>query len=668
MTVTPVTCPLDCAEACGMLVESDASGRFVALRGNPAHGYSRGVLCGKTAIYGELLRSPDRLLQPLVRRGAKSTSPLELATWDEALERIVARVAPLRETPERILALWYAGNMGRVQRFFPMRVMNALGATNVDGGLCDSSSTAGYEAVFGGVYGADLEDLDDCDFVLLWGCDMARTVQHLQPVVQRLAKRGVPVLAIDIYRTDTIEALERWGGRGVIVKPGTDAALALGIARLAYERGYVDAEFVASRCLGGEVFEAHVRSGHDLAWVERVTGVAPQIVSELADLLGTSRRFLLKTGVGFARRRVGAMSMRAIASLVAILGRPDRLHYESFSCFQLEDRVIERPDLRPSNARNDVVQQIKIGRELESGRFGAAFVWGHNPAVTCPESLRVRRGLAREDLFLVVHEQFLTETAELADVVLPATMSMENDDFYRSYGHRRLQRSRKACEPPQGPRSNVEAFSAIAKALGLPRETWDVTASGLVDELIAASARHLDAEQLAGIERGEPVKVRQPRAEGPGTPSGKIELVSNRAAALGQPALATYVPDDASGGRGKFWLVCAPSVHTHNSTFSHSARHVKRVGEHRAWLHPDDARALGIEEGDRIRLANELGSLSFPAGLSVSMARGLVRVDGMPRAVDVPERVGINALVSAEASDLGESNTLYSTRVNVERV
>lgn len=650
-----------------MLVESDADGRFVALRGNPGHGYSRGVLCGKTALYGDLLRSPERLLQPLVRRGSKATGKLEPASWDEALARIVERVTPLRASPERILALWYAGNMGRIQRFFPMRVLHALGATNVDGGLCDSSTTAGYECVFGGVYGADLEQLDDCDFVLLWGCDMTRTVQHLQPVVQRLARRGVPVVAIDIYRTDTIQALERWGGRGVIVKPGTDAALALGLARLAFERGYANREFLATRCLGGEAFEAHARAGHDLDWVESVTGVPAAVVSELADLLGRSPRFLLKTGVGFGRRRVGAMSMRALASLVAVLGRPERMHYESFSCFQLEDSVIERPDLRPAQARHDVIQQIKVGRELESGRFGAVFVWGHNPVVTCPESLRVRAGLAREDVFLVVHEQFLTETAELADVVLPATFSMENDDFYRSYGHRRLQRSRRACEAPAGPRSNVDTFAAIAKALGLPAECWDVRADRLVDELIAASAKHLDVEQLAALERGEPVKVAPPRAEGPGTPSGKIELVSERAAALGQPPMASYVPDDASGGRGRFWLVCAPSVHTHNSTFSHSARHLRRRGEVRAWLHPDDARELGASDGDALVLSNALASLTVRAGLSDGMARGLVRIDGLPRACDVPEGIGVNALVSAEASDMGESNSLYSTRVDIRR-
>src|SRR5262245_25692469 len=203
-----------------MLVESDERGRFLSLRGNPAHGYSRGHLCGKTAIYGDVLRAENRLLTPLLREGSKTNGKLVPATWDAALARIVERVGPLKSEGHRILASWYAGTMGRVQRFFPLRMIHALGATNVDGGLCDNSTSAGYECVLGDVYGADLEHADDSDAVVLWGCDMVRTVQHLQPAVQRLAKRGVLVIAIDIYRSDTIRALERWGGRGLLVKPG----------------------------------------------------------------------------------------------------------------------------------------------------------------------------------------------------------------------------------------------------------------------------------------------------------------------------------------------------------------------------------------------------------------------------------------------------------------
>lgn len=665
MKTTPLACPLDCPDACGILVEADDAGRFSSLGGNPEHGYSRGHLCGKTAIYGDLIRAENRLLTPLVRRGDKRTGELVPATWDEALARIVERVGPLKERGERILVAYYAGTMGRIQRFYPLRMFHLLGATLTDGGLCDSSTTAGYECVLGNVVGADLEHADESDAVVLWGCDMVRTVQHLQPAVQKLAKRGAPVVAIDIYRSDTIAALERWGGRGLIVKSGSDAALALGLMRIAFERGWVDRAFLERECLGAREFEQHVRAGHDLAWTSAQTGLAQHELVALAELVARSPKLLLKTGVGFGRRRNGAMSMRAICSLAAVLGKVDNLHYESFSCFELADDVVRLPRLQRPGRECRTFKHVQLGRELESGKYDALFVWAHNPAVVCPEAARVRAGMQREDLFVVVHEQFLTESAQLADVVLPSTMFVEHTDLYRSYGHRRLQLARKACEAPAGPRSVLDTFCAIAKALGLPRETWEADADALCEELIDASMRLKDGEQRAELLAGKPIKVAPKARPGQGTPSGKVELFSAAAQALGQPPMVTYVPDDAAGTRGEFWLVSAPSVHTHNSTFSHSARHVRRVGEQRVKLNPSDAQRLGLVEGALATLSNHHGRLTFPVELCADMPPGLVRIDGLPRAEDTPERLGVNALVSGEVSDLGDSNTLYSTRVDV---
>jgi len=670
MPITPTTCPLDCPDACGVLVESDDRGRFVQLRGNPEHGFSKGVLCGKTALYGELVTSADRLTTPLLRDGPKSTHALRPASWDEALQRIAERVNRIRAQPaggESILAAWYAGSMGLVMRRFPLRMMHALGATLVDGGLCDNSSTAGYETVLGNPIGADIEHADDSDLLLLWGCDMVRTVQHLQPAAQRLCKRGVPAVAIDIYRTDTIRALERWGSRGLVIRAGTDAALALALARLAYERGYADRAFLERECLGAREFEAHVRSAHDLASTARVTGLDPDSISELADLLGRAALPFLKTGVGFGRRRNGAMSMRAVCSLAAVLGRAERIHYESFGTFGLAENAIERPDLRPEGAPKRVVNHVRLGRELESGRYRALFVWGHNPAVTCPDAARVRAGMARDDVFAVVHEQFLTESAELADVVLPATTFVEHADVYRSYGHRRVQYSRKASNPPEGPRNNVAAFGAIARTLRLPPATWDTAPESLCEELLQASAARLGREGLANLRAGRSFKLEPDAQRGRETPSGKIELVSASAAAQGQPAMASYVPDDACGQKGEFWLTCAPSRATHNSTFNHSARHLARAGRPHVHMHRADAERLGLDAGEIATLANENGSLSLPVALSEDLPPGMLRVDGLPRACDVPEGVGINALVSGELSDLGESNVLYSTRVDVRR-
>ncbi|MCK6446636.1 MAG: molybdopterin-dependent oxidoreductase [Planctomycetes bacterium] len=657
------TCPLDCPDACGVLVETDERGRFVRLKGNPAHGWSRGVLCAKTALYGEVITSPARLTTPLVRDAAGELVP---ATWDEAVRRIATRV---RGVPgERILAAWYAGNMGLVAKKFPLRAMHALGAAIVDGGLCDNTATAGYENVLGAVIGPDLDDVLDADLVVLWGSDVARTVQHLQPKLQKLAKAGVPIVAIDVYRTETIQALEKWGGEGLIIRPGSDAALALELARLAFERGRADRAFLERECVGADEFEAHVFASTDLERAARATGLAPERIVELARLFFDARRPLVKTGVGWTRRRHGGMSMRAVCSLAAVLGIAERVHYESFATFSLAETALEKPELRPAGSPPRSVRHVALGAALESRAYDVLFVWGHNPAVTCPDASRVRRELEKDELFVVVHEQFLTETAERADVVLPATTFVEATDVYRSYGHRYLQYSRRSCAAPGEARSNVHAFAAIARELGLPRETWDVTEEGLCEELFAASRHRLSPEQVERLRRGEPVKVTPPsRADlgGWGTPSGKIELASDAAVRLGEPRCATYVEDRTEREHGAFWLVAAPSRYTHNSTYSHSPRHVALNGPPKVFVNPEDAAARGLADGARVRLHNRRGALTLTVAITTDMPRGLVRVDGLPRAADVPEKVGINALVAPDVSDLGDGNVLYSTRVDL---
>ena len=359
------------------------------------------------------------------------------------------------------------------------------------------------------------------------------------------------------------------------------------------------------------------------------------------------------------------MGMRSLCSLAAVLGQAHRVHYESFAHFDLAEPVVRRDDLRPKGAPTEPVVQVGLGRELAAGRFKAVFVWCHNPMVTLPDSVAVKRGLSREDLFLVVHEHFLTETAELADVVLPATMFVEHADVYRSYGHRVMQFARRASTPPDGPRSNVETFAAIAKKLGLPRETWDVTELELCEELLEASRSRISDDEMKRLRAGEPVKLAPRELKGWGTPSGKIELWSAAAQAKGQPPMATFVPDDGAGDRERFVLVAAPSIETHNSTYVHSARHVKKAGPPLAYMNPADAVDLGASEGTNVRLANARGAVTLPVALDPRMPRGLVRVDGVPRAKDIPEEIGINALVSGATSDLGSGNVLYSARVDV---
>jgi anaerobic selenocysteine-containing dehydrogenase len=653
------TCPLDCPDACGVIVETDERGRLSRLRGNPAHTWSRGSLCGKTMLYGEIVDHPARLRTPLVRDGER----LVETSWDRALDLIASRIAPLH--PRDVLALWYGGSMGLVQRKFPLRMMHALGATLHDGGICDAASTAGYECVLGRCLGPDLESVEDSDLLVLWGTDVARTVQHLQPAIQRMQKRGTPVVAIDVWRTDTIRDLEKRGGRGFVIRPGTDSALALCLARIAFEQGFADRDYLTRECLGAIDSRRTCAAASTSSARLRSPGSVRTRSARWRSSCATRAIRSSRPGVGWTRRRNGAMSMRAVCSLAAVLGRGDRVHYESFAHFGLAEDAIARPDLRPAHLYDSPVKHVELGRHLDEGCFRAAFVWCHNPAVTLPDSARFRRGFARDDLFTVVHEHFLTETAELADVVLPATTFVEHHDVYRSYGHRAMQYGRKAVEPPDGPRSNVATFAAIARRLGLARETWDVTDESLCETLIDASASRLSGAEIARLRAGEPVKLAPQKFEGWGTPSGRIELVSAAAGLRGQPEMATFVPDDFAGDRGAFSLVGAPSVNTHNSTYAHSERHVRKDGPPRVHLNPDDARRLGLVEGAPARITNARATITLPTAISADMPVGLVRIDGLPRAVDVPERVGINALTSGAVSDLGDGNVMYSARVDV---
>jgi anaerobic selenocysteine-containing dehydrogenase len=660
MPLHSTTCPLDCPDACGVLAETGGDGGLVRLHGDPAHPYTRGFLCGKTSDYHRLVQHSARLTEPLLRRNGE----LCACSWDDALAEIARRVAPLRG--EDVLPLCYAGNQGLVARRFPQRMMNALGAGAHNGGICSSVGEAGYRLVLGDLVGPDVEEIGEADALVLWGVDAARTWQHLLPTVKELCKAGVPVLAIDVYRTDTLKKLERWGGTGLVIHPGSDAALALGVARLAYERGWADRDFLARECLGAEAFEQHVCTAHDLEATCRATGLERAQVEGLAALLGRAGRAHVKTGTGWTRRRNGGASMRAVCSLAAVVGCAERVLFESADHFALDKSVLERPDLRGDRPLPQPSMQAALGKELGEGRYRAAFVWGHNPAVTLPDSARVRAGLSREDLFLVVHDSFLTETAALADVVLPATHFLEQSDLYASYGHRYLHYARKVVEPPAGAKSNLQAFAAMARALGLPRETWDVTEESVVEEVLEASRERIGDEDLQRLLAGERVKLRPLKRTGRGTPSGKIELVSEQAAQLGAPAMASWIADQGSQ-KGEFWLCPAPSKATHNSTFVPSERHMRLAGEPCCWIRPSDARAKGIAEGDRVHLENERGRLTLPARLSDEMPPGMLRIDGMPRPADTEVGYGVNLLTGPEISDLGGGATFFSTRVDLRR-
>ncbi|MEM7518997.1 MAG: molybdopterin-dependent oxidoreductase, partial [Planctomycetota bacterium] len=354
----------------------------------------------------------------------------------------------------------------------------------------------------------------NCDLFVLWGSDAKRTTPHLMQRLKRLCDAGVHVVVIDIYRTETIAKVEEWGGEGIVLFPGSDAALALGLASRAFEERAADLAYLKEHCHGAAEFRAEVAGAWPLERVAEITGLKKDAVQALSDRLHCARLPIIKAGIGFARRRVGGQSMRAIASLAATLGHGERLFFQTGDHFGLDDTAIVRPELRTAPLR-EPVSQVGLGRILEEGAFRAAFVWGHNPAATLPDSGRVRRGLARDDLFLVVHELFMTETAKLADVILPATALTEHSDVFRSYGHRTIQVCWRSTETLAEEKSNVDCFSAIGRALGFTGangfaderqgEAFNVDEDVIVGDFLARNRRRFTDGEYRKVLEGEPV-------------------------------------------------------------------------------------------------------------------------------------------------------------------
>ncbi|MEZ6020583.1 MAG: molybdopterin-dependent oxidoreductase [Planctomycetota bacterium] len=556
--------------------------------------------------------------------------------------------------------------MGVLGRRFPKRDERP-GGDSQRRGICDAAADAGFRAVLGDAVGFDLRGIEDADCIVLWGLDPLRTMPHLVPRVKRAMEGGAKVWVIDIQQSDTAEWVQRAGGRFLRVYPGSDAALALGLASLAFEERRADLTFLKNECVGAAEFREHLRGRYGLEAVAAMTGATAEDLRALAGDVHGAQAPVLKFGIGLARRRVGAMSLRAMASYAAVLGLEDRVHWQSGDHFDLDLSPMEGWDLRPAGAPTERMPLVRLGAELESGRFDAAFVWGHNPAITVADTERVRRGLARPDLFLVVHELVWTHTAQLADVVLPATTHLEQPDLIRSYGQRVLHSVPPLLDPRGECRGNVAAFAAIAKALDLPAEVWDCDAAGWVERLLEHNRARFSDEEFARLLAHEPVHLGPRPKTHRGTPSGKVELYSETLAAAGQPPMAEYQRDEGVGS-GDFWLWPSPSKATHNSTFLYSPRHRARLGAPQVRMHPGDAERLGLADGDPVQLHNQAGSLILNVRLDGGLPTGALAVDGFVDEPQVPGGGNVNSLVPGELSLWGSGGCQYSTRVSVRAV
>jgi anaerobic selenocysteine-containing dehydrogenase len=696
--VVRAACPHDCPDTCAMLVTVEGEvampdgsirgARAVEVRGDPDHPTTHGVLCNKVAKYLDRTYAPDRVLHPLKRVGPKGPGArFERVSWDAAFAEIVTRFKALAaEDPQTILPYSYAGTMGIVQaNSIDRRFFHKLGASLLDRTICANAGKEGIGLTIGGNMGPEMERFDEARLILLWGTNPITSSVHLWTRVTEAKRRGAKVIAIDPYRSLSAEKCHQW----LAIRPGTDAALALAMMHVLIRDGLLDRAYIADHTLGFAELASHVA-----AWTPgraaAITGLSEAEIEAVARDYGMLAPAAIRINYGLQRHAGGAMSCRTIACLPALVGAwrhpAGGVLLGSGATYPVDVRALERPDLIWNNPRT--VNMIKLGEALGGDRAAlsdgppikALFVYSSNPAAVVPDSNSALRGLAREDLFTVVHDVFLTDTCDYADIVLPATTQLEHFDIHKSYGHLYWLVNQAAIAPVGEARSDSDVFRELARRMGFTEHCLSES-----DETIAAQAIDARHPYNAGIsvERMKEVGWQRlnvperwaPFAEGNfRTPSGKCEFVSARAVSMGFPAVPDYIAprespatNPALAARYPLMMISPPARNFMNSTFANIASLRAAEGEPFLDIHEADAAPRGIADGDMVRIFNDRGSFNARARVNGKSRPGVVTALSVWWHKHAPGGRNANAVTNQTLTDLGRGPTFYDCLVEIER-
>jgi anaerobic selenocysteine-containing dehydrogenase len=629
----PGACPLDCPDGCSWIV-TVRDGEAVKLRGNPDHPFTRGALCAKVARYLDHTRASDRLLYPLRRVGAKGEGRFERIGWDEALDEIARRLLEIRDRHggEAIWPFQGTGTLGYLQGLegrSGARLWNVLGASLHDPTICSIAGSDGLRYTTGSNRGMDPEAFQHARLILLWGSNPLTSHHHVWKFIAAAREQGAHVVVIDPVRTRTA----RQADEHLAPRPGTDAALALALMSEVVRRGAHDEAFLRDRCIGWDAFRARLEEFPPERAAEICDLPVERIVA-LGERLASTRPTAIRATMGIQRHAGGGMTLRTLAAIPAVTGDwalpGGGLAYSTSGYFRGDRAALARDDLRPHPVRT--LTMTRIGDVLldASPPVHALVVYGANPLASNPETGKVRRALAREDLFTVVIEQAPTDTADYADIVLPSTMQTEHLDVHDGYGHMYLAWNEPAVEPPGECLPHTEIFRRLARAMGLDEPALyddDVTLARTLVESGHPTLEGMTVERLrreGWVRLGHPHPL-VPFASSFPTPSGKLELYSERAAAAGHDPVPGYTPpaEAAEPGDDRLALIAAASHWFLNSMFGNAPDQRRRAGEPTVALHPDDAAARGLAAGDRVRVGNERGSFEAVLAVGDTARRGV---------------------------------------------
>ncbi|MBC7952201.1 MAG: molybdopterin oxidoreductase family protein [Rhodospirillaceae bacterium] len=655
LETAPSVCPHDCPSACPLDVERLDPSTIGRLRG-AAMPYTEGVICAKVARYAERVHNPDRILTPLKRMGAKGSGVFAPIGWDEALDTIADkfRQAAAQHGPEAVWPYFYAGTMGLVQRGGTNRLRRAMGYSNQAQTICATIGGAGWQAGVGARRGVDPREMVDSDLIVIWGGNPAATQVHLMGLISQARKaRGAKLVVVDPYRTPTAEKADQH----LMLKPGTDGALACAVMHVLFRDGYADRDYMARYTQDADRLEAHVAT-RGPAWASTITGLSVAEIETFAALYGRTKRAFLRLGYGMTRSRNGAVNLHAVSCLPAITGawaHPGGGAVQSLSgAFVLDRTVMDALDIPEPKVR--ILDMCEIGPVLTGDATAlkngppvtAMIIQNSNPANVAPETGLVWQGFAREDLFLAVHEQVMTTTAKFADIVLPATTFLEHADLYTSYGHTFLQAAKPVIAPLGEARSNHWVVAQLAQRLGAHHASFEMEEWALVDACLTASNLP-GADALHAMRWLDCAPSFEQAHFTDGFGHGGFFRFAPQ---WGEPAMPA-LPDhwdvvEAASDDHPFRLITPPSRHFLNTSFNETPSSRKQAGRPTALIHHDDAARLGIAAGQRVRLGNRRGSVLLHAQPTDGIARGVVAVEGVWANEDFLEGIGINRLIGSQ--------------------
>lgn len=675
-----VVCPHDCPDTCVMTVDVE-NGRAIGIGGDPDHRFTQGFLCAKVNQYLDRVYSPERLLHPLRRVGAKGEGRFERISWDEALDAIAEgfRRVIASHGPQSILPYSYAGNMGLLSYgSMDRRFFGALGASLLDRTICASAGSAGLKATIGRGIGFDPEMVVESRLVVAWGANIVSSNVHFWPFVEEARRRGARLVTIDPYRSRTAEKSDQH----IAPYPGTDGALALAMMHVIFRDGLADRDYLERHTLGASELEERVRSwtpGRAAA----VTGVPADVIEAFAREYATTQPSAIRANYGLNRHAGAGMAVRAIACLPAVTGAwrhvGGGLLLSASGTFPVDSAALERPDLVPPGTRT--INMSTLGEALDPGLdppVKALYVYNSNPAAVAPDQGSVHAGLRREDLFVVVHDLFQTDTVDFADIVLPATTTLEHYDLHKAYGHLYLSLSRPAIAPVGESKPNTEVFRLLAARMGLDHPSLRETDEQMARQALLWDHPHLRGIDFERLERSGTVRLAVPERYAPfaeggfPTPSGKCELMAPGLAAQGLDVLPDYVPpregptsNAALAARYPLAFISPPAHHFLNSTFSAQPVFVRRESEPFLTIHPQDAAARGIADGQAVVTFNDRGSFEAKARVSDAARPGVVVGLSIWWAKMCPGGRNANAVTSQQLTDMGAGATFYDVLVDV---